>query len=90
MHEINVGDRKSHVMSLDDDKKHASFSNTDNIRSYEGLKLVMHPSLRKGTTGFTAVSPCTHLVRGIAWEKLGVASTDCHKKHNTNSLWNKT
>ena len=66
-------------MPLDDDKKHASFSNTDNIRSHEGLKLVTNPNFRKGMVGHAAVSSCVRLARGTAWEKLGLVPTDCCK-----------
>ena len=66
LHAISTGDRKPHVVSLDDDKKYASFSNIDNIRSYEVLKLVMNPNFHKRTIGHTSVFPCTHLAYGIA------------------------
>ena len=47
LHALNVGNRYSNVMSLDDDKKYARFSNFNHTRNYEGLKVVTHPNLRK-------------------------------------------
>ena len=75
---INVGDRKSCVMSLTDDKKHADFTGKDHVRCHEGLKCVIHPNLRKGIIGHTAMSPFTNLAYAISWEKAGQTTTDCY------------
>ena len=74
---LNVGDRSSNVISLDDDKKHGDFSNKDHMRCYEGLKCVVHPNLRKGMIGHVAASPFAHLTCATSWGKIGQTSTDC-------------
>ena len=76
---LSVGDRKINVISLDEDKKYATFENLEHIRYYEGLKLITHPNHRKGIIGHTAVSPLTYLTHAISWEKMGLTSTDCYK-----------
>ena len=45
---INIGDRSSNVISLDDDKKYGDFTDKDYERCQEGLKILIHPNLRKG------------------------------------------
>ena len=75
---LNVGDRSSNVISLDDDKKNGDFSNKDHIRCYEGLKFGIHPNLRKGIIGHTAASSFTHLTYDKLWAKIGQTSTHCY------------
>ena len=53
-------------MSLDDDKKHASFSDKDHVRCHEGFTLVMHANLRKRIIGHVAVSPFEILMRTMS------------------------
>ena len=67
----NAGQRGSSVILLDDEKKHADFLDKDHARYHEGLKLVTHPSLRKGAIGHAAVPPITTLARAMSWEKSG-------------------
>ena len=60
------GDRSSSIISLDDDRKDATFLNKDHVRCCEGLKLVACPHLRKGMIGHTVVSPFEHLTRDMS------------------------
>ena len=85
---LNVGDRSSNVISLDDDKKNGDFSNKDRMRCYEGLKFGIHPNLRKGMIGHAAASPFTNLTCDVSWAKIGHTSTHCHIEI-TNMLFEK-
>ena len=77
---INVGDRNSNVMSLDDDKKHADFTKKDHVRDYEGLTLVAHPNLRKVIIGQTEASSFTRFTFVMLREKIGETSTDSYEQ----------
>lgn len=67
---INAGRRKSNVISLDDDKRHADFTNKECKRRHEGLKLLRHPNLRRGAVGHAAVSPFAALAHDTLREKM--------------------
>ena len=74
---INVGDRISNALSIDDDKKHASASDNNYAKNREGLKAFMHPNKRMGIVGHTAASPFAHLACAALWEKTDETQTEC-------------
>ena len=73
---LSAGDKSSNIVSLVDEKKHPYFLSKDHARCYEGLKLAVYPSLRKGAIGHAAVPPLSHLARAMPWGKIGQTSVD--------------
>ena len=62
---MSSGERSHNVISLEDDKKHVTFSNEDPVRCYEGLKLAVHANMRKGVIGHAVASPFAHVARAV-------------------------